>query len=81
MPVDLRTIIHAVIEQLAYAASRKRIRMTSTLPEHDVIAACDPARIEQVLGNLIGNALKFTPVDGTVNVQPETSPTHAIFLG
>ncbi|MEO7111117.1 MAG: sensor histidine kinase [Polyangiaceae bacterium] len=77
--IDARTIIEGVIEQLGYAASRKHIRVISSLPAERVTVQCDVARIEQVLGNLLGNAFKFAPVDGEVEIKLETSPTHAIF--
>jgi signal transduction histidine kinase len=77
--VDVRTIVKAVIEQLGYAASRKRIRVTCSLPESEVIVSCDPARVEQIVGNLLSNAIKFAPVDGQVQVQLEATVTEAIF--
>jgi signal transduction histidine kinase len=77
--VDARTIVQGVIAQLAYAASRKRVDVSCSLPSEPVMVSCDAARIDQVLGNLLSNALKFAPVQGAVRVTLETVDAQAVF--
>ncbi|WP_394825671.1 sensor histidine kinase [Pendulispora albinea] len=50
--VDARELVTEVLEQLRHAAIRKRIAMTSRLPQTEVAVACDPVRIEQAIGKL-----------------------------
>src|SRR5207237_3639660 len=38
----------------------------------------DPTRLEQIIGNLLGNALKFTPVGGTITVSVEREGDDAV---
>ena len=43
-------------------------RLTSTLPEEPAWVRCDAMRIEQVLGNLVSNAIKYSPAGTAIDV-------------
>ena len=53
-------------------------RRQVTLATHPVWIDADPTRIEQVLGNLLGNALKFTPDGGAISVSVMAEGDHAV---
>jgi len=42
--------------------------VTETTPEGPVVSSCDPALIHRVVGNMLGNALKFTPESGAITI-------------
>jgi signal transduction histidine kinase len=61
-------------------AERKGVTLTTRLPREPIIQPHDPPRLGQVLGNLIGNAIKFTPTGGHVEVGVEATDDGARFL-
>src|SRR5512145_1243040 len=68
-PTDARQVVDQVTAVVGVAAQAKRIRLTNALPADLPLVHADPSRLQQVLVNLMGNAVKFTPADGAVRVS------------
>jgi signal transduction histidine kinase len=68
-PVDLRAVVEHVVS--LQAATSERHEISAHLPGEEVIASCDGGRIEQVLSNLVANAVKYSPAGGRVSVVLE----------
>ena len=66
---DLPAITRAAIEASAFAAQAKNIEITAELDETLPRTQGDPARLQQVVWNMISNSIKFSPPDGKVRVQ------------
>lgn len=75
LPVSLGAAALEVVEGLSGMADSKEITVTAELEGlPDVLA--NPRGIDQVLINLVDNAIKYTPQGGRVWLRAETTPTH-----
>jgi len=66
MPVDELTRHAAQVAQPSYAAKNVTLQL---LADSNATVVADPARLEQVLTNVLNNALRHTPAGGTVTVS------------
>jgi len=77
-PDDLRACVESAVEQADAAARRRGLELSLHLPPDPVRIRHDPQRIGQVVANLVGNALKFTPRGGRVEVRLAPSRDGAL---
>ena len=74
-----RAIVDEVVESFGAAAVKKGIELKKLASATRPIR-CDQERIQQALGNLVGNAIAFTPEGGTVLVGLTSDDNEARFL-
>ena len=64
--LSLLTIASEIAESLRPVAAEKLIEIEIDSPHNDICAWADPDRVSEVLTNLLGNSIKFTPVNGKI---------------
>lgn len=77
-PTNVNTVVQTVIDRLTPQADTAHISLSTKLNDHEPLALADATRLEQVLVNLIQNALKFTPKNGTITIETEDRDSDVI---
>lgn len=68
-PIRLRDAVDGAVTRLQSQFEEKRVTLRSDIPAQLPPVLADPDRIMQVLINLLGNALQYTPAGGSVEVR------------
>lgn len=68
-PTDLPALVRRIAERYQPQAAARQIRLHSDLPDGIPGLLLDPMRLEQVLGNLLSNALRHTPEGGEIHIR------------
>ena len=67
-PLRIGDFAKDVVESFQTLAAEKSIHLEVAVPDHALIVQADRDKVEQILWNLVGNAIKFTPKGGRVSV-------------
>lgn len=79
-PTSLRALCERAVQLVLPAAEKSKLKVCLELPAHDIVLDVDAPKIEQVLLNLLQNAIEAleTVPGGTVKVRVRRKPRHAV---
>jgi two-component system phosphate regulon sensor histidine kinase PhoR len=79
-PVDLRSLSYEIIANIQELAKQKSIEIKEKIPDGLPKAYADPHRLEQVLTNILDNAIKFTPENGRITIEARFVNSNSNYL-
>jgi signal transduction histidine kinase len=74
--VEVVTIFHQAEETFRPMAEKRNVYFDALPPDDGVAVRADPFRVSQIVGNIVGNALKFTPEHGNVTMRAVANGNH-----
>jgi len=74
--VPLRSVIGSGAETLRVQADAKRIKLNFDFDRRELFTSCDNHKMQRVIMNLVGNAVKFTPEDGSIDIKLLVDPRN-----
>lgn len=74
--ISVKDAVQGVVGTLQTWANDKKVDLKMELSDEKMTLECDPDRLTQVLTNLAGNAMKFTPEGGTITIDAKDGITE-----
>jgi len=75
---DIRDLLRHTVDAFQPVASGKHIALEADLPGEPVLAVYDDYRIQQVMSNVVHNAIKFTPDGGSIRIRVERAGSDCV---
>ncbi len=75
-PTDLTALVQRVAERFKPQTDARQIALDVNTPSQFPAMTLDSGRVEQILGNLISNALRYTPQNGRISVELRLQEQH-----
>jgi two-component system sensor histidine kinase BaeS len=75
---DLNQLLTGVAESVRAMADDKDVVLTVSVPRSPLVIEGDADRLRQVIGNLLGNALRYTPQNGTISLDVQARGEQAV---
>lgn len=76
--VDFKSVVESAVSAAALGRTDTSVELASELPELDVPVNGDATRLQQIVTNLLNNAVKFTPSGGKIRVRLESVDREAV---
>jgi signal transduction histidine kinase/CheY-like chemotaxis protein len=77
-PVDLGDLVEHCVETMRPRAESRRLTMTMNRLAPQVFISGDPVRLEQIVANVLSNAIKYTSSGGRIDVTVGSEGTEAV---
>jgi signal transduction histidine kinase/ActR/RegA family two-component response regulator len=77
-PVELKEVVSRAVEGLQWAVEEQQHHLTVQLPEEELWVKGDAVRLEQIVTNLLHNAIKYTPGGGGVELTLQAEGDEAV---
>jgi signal transduction histidine kinase/CheY-like chemotaxis protein len=78
VPVDLAAAARAMVDEMSKPCRERRLQIDMRAPRKPVVVMADPVRLDQILTNLLTNALKYTPSEGRIDVSVGVDDGEAV---
>jgi PAS domain S-box-containing protein len=80
-PLQVMQVVQAAVDAIRPSALTKGLRITLQVEDGDTLVSGDAARMQQVMWNLLTNAVKFTETDGSIRIASKRhGPTASIVV-
>lgn len=75
-PQNLTELIHEIINSFTDQYNRKHITLSTAFDTSITALNCDRNRLQDVISNVLDNAIKYTPENGTITISTSTNQAH-----